>query len=125
MGLRKSANSHSRDVYLRLVLHTFSCSDFGPMSYGAFTRALSDEIRAQRGSLSPDDFERAHRSLFNRWLEEGRHEALIRYMVENFDGEEGGEDYLNVLGTDLAKIGRPDLIRELYRPIIDRRSNYY
>ena len=93
------------------------------MSYYAFTRALSDEIGASKSQKV--SFEEVHRRVFERWLAEGRHEALIRYVVENFDGAEGGEDYFKLLGNDLVRIGRPDLIRKLYAPAISRRRNHF
>jgi hypothetical protein len=85
------------------------------MSYYAFTKAVADELLAlnsQNGA--PTDYEIVNRRVFDRWLAYGRHEALIRYVLENFDGATGGERYIKALGKELARIERPELIRKLY-----------
>src|ERR1700730_13771194 len=55
----------------------------------------------------------------------GRHEGLVRYLVSNFDGAEGGENWMRRLGQELARKNRHDLIRRLYRPAIIRRQKHY
>src|SRR5215475_1789950 len=94
------------------------------MSYLAFTTDLSDEIGRMRAqSLAPgvDLFAQAHERVFARWLAAGRHEALVRYVVENFDGAEGGEAWMRLLADDLAANNHPDLLRKLYEPVLRRR----
>src|SRR5262245_24127032 len=89
------------------------------MSSRAFKEALVDFLC---GPLSfPISYEEARRSVFDRWLADGRHEELVRYMVEELLDSAGRchEEYLRVLSEDLARIGRPDLIRKLYQPLID------
>jgi hypothetical protein len=94
------------------------------MSYRAFTKDLSDEhsvLRSQTSALSAADFKRAYRRVFDRWLAADRYEELIGYLIENYDGRVGGEQWLRRLGQELGKIDRPELIHKLYRPMIERR----
>jgi hypothetical protein len=98
------------------------------MSYIEFTTELSDEYGALRNQAkAPDaaDFERADRRVFDRWLAADRCEELIEYLIENYDGKQGGEGWFRLLGQRLAKMGRSEQLRELYRPIIELRQNRY
>src|ERR1700688_1460824 len=102
------------------------------MSYGAFTKTVSDEIGAVQSQAGARgrapatiDYSTAERRVLDRWLAQGRHEALVRYAVDNYDGSQGGEEFLRLLGENLVRAERPDLVRKLYRPIIDRRRKHY
>lgn len=98
------------------------------MSYSAFTKELSDELGVLQ-SLDPnsvaDHVEIAQRRIFDRWILQGRYEGLVRYLVDNYDGMEGGEHWFRLLGEELVKARRPDLIRKLYHPVIRKRRKRY
>src|SRR3954467_1899230 len=98
------------------------------MSYMSFTKALSDELgtlKAERGVLSAADWREAERRVIDRWIAEGKQEALVRYLVENYDGAEGGGEWFRLLGEHLAKTEDVHLIGKLYQPAIDRRRKHY
>jgi hypothetical protein len=98
------------------------------MSYSSFTKDLNDEIAALNSDISAPvrvDFETVHRRVFDRWLAQGRHEGLVKYLISNLDGAEGGEEWMRLLGDALATKNRPDLIQKLYGPVISLRRNHY
>lgn len=94
----------------------------------AFTKALSDEfgkLKSKGAVLSAADYANAERRVFDRWIAEGRQEGLVRYLVESYDGMQGGEDWMRLLARNLVDIKRPELIQKLYKPVIQRRCRYY
>jgi hypothetical protein len=99
------------------------------MSYMAFTKELSREFGAlqRRAAAKPTavEYQEAERRVFDRWLADRRYEGLVDYLVENLDGSEGGEEWFRLAAVTLAKANRFDLLRALYRPVLERRSNFY